>query len=236
MIHELTIVKKKNDNMKKNVSLRLNLEEIFTSKKFKNMKIKYLFAVLAISSLLFPVQAQEETRHEIAVSYGGVPNSIWLDAFGDVLPAIFGYKYNNDKYVGPIGLEYYYHTSPLVGVGAVAVFATHSDDGFNKDVLKLHRCKTFSTLMPSAKFNWLRKDNWGLYSKVAIGATLAHVSSQGYDESGKKAAELETKNNVLFNFQVSAIGVEAGSRNVRGFAELGVGEQGVILGGVRFKF
>lgn len=201
------------------------------------MKIKFLLVILAVSSLLcVPARAQEETRHEIGISYGTVPNSVWIDVLSDVVPAIFGYKYNNNHYVGPIGLEYYYHTSPLVGVGAVAVLATNSEDGFSKDILKSHRCKTYSTLMPSAKFNWLRKEKWGMYSKVAIGATLAHFSEQDYDDNGKRVGEKDNTNDVLFNFQVSAIGVEAGSRNVRGFAELGVGEQGVILGGVRFKF
>jgi hypothetical protein len=41
---------------------------------------------------------------------------------------------------------------------------------------------------------------------------------------------------VFFNFQVSALGIEAGTENVRGFAELGIGEQGIALAGVRIRF
>ena len=40
----------------------------------------------------------------------------------------------------------------------------------------------------------------------------------------------------MFNFQVSAIGAEFGNQSVRGFAELGFGELGVALIGVRYKF
>ena len=40
----------------------------------------------------------------------------------------------------------------------------------------------------------------------------------------------------MFNFQVSAIGVEVGSPKFRGFAELGYGEQGIALIGLRYKF
>ena len=201
------------------------------------MKIKCLLAVLAISSVLcVPARAQEETRHEIGVSYGAVPNSIWIDVLTDVVPAMFGHKYDNNKYVGPIGLEYYYHTSPLVGVGAVAVFAANNEDGFYKEELTSHRFRSYSTLMPSVKFNWLRKDKWGLYSKVALGATLAHFTEQDYDDNGRRADEKSSSDDVMFNFQASLIGVEAGGRNVRGFAELGIGEQGIILGGVRYKF
>ena len=38
-----------------------------------------------------------------------------------------------------------------------------------------------------------------------------------------------------FNFQATFVGVEVGGA-LRGFAELGVGEQGIILAGIRYKF
>ena len=203
------------------------------------MKIKFLLAALAISSVLCaPVQAQDEmeTRHEIAVTYGVAPNSRWIDFYSDVIPAMFGVEYKNSHYVGPIGLEYYYHTSPLIGVGAVAVFATNNEDGLIDDVKDSYFKRSYFTFMPSVKFNWLRKHNWGLYSKLAIGGTYANLSSQNYDESGKKTGEKTTEKDLLFNYQASLIGVEAGNAHVRGFAELGIGEQGVALAGVRFKF
>jgi hypothetical protein len=201
------------------------------------MKTKILLAALAISALLcVPAQAQDEPRHEVGISYGMVPNSVWIDVLTDVIPAIFGENAESKGYVGPIGLEYYYHTSPLVGVGAVAVFATHNEDASVKEILKNHRIKSYYSLMPSVKFNWLRKDKWGMYSKVALGATLTSFSTQDYNESGKLIGEKKTDNDVLFNFQASLIGVEAGSQQVRGFIELGIGEQGIALAGVRYKF
>ena len=90
--------------------------------------------------------------------------------------------------------------------------------------------------MPSVKFNWLRKKHWGLYSKVAIGVTYAHIVNKDYDELGKNVEDKMTVNDILFNFQATAIGVEAGSSHVRGFTELGLGEQGIALAGVRYKF
>ena len=200
------------------------------------MKIKYLIAALAVSAVLcIPAQAQEETSHELGFSYGVVPNSVWIDVLSDVVPAIFGEKYENGNYVGPIGVEYYYHTSPLIGVGAIGVFASNTEDGYRSEVLTSHRSRSYFTLMPSVKFDWLRRDNWGLYSKVALGATLSRFSVQDYDENNRKG-EKKITNDVLFNFQASLIGVEAGNRSARGFAELGIGEQGIALAGVRFKF
>ena len=203
------------------------------------MKNKVLLAVLAVCAFVcVPAQAQneDENRHEIALSYGAQPNSVWIDILTDIIPAMFGETYENYKRVGPIGLEYYYHTSPLIGVGAVAVFTTNNENGFYNEIQSSHIDRSYFSFMPSVKFNWLRKKNWGLYSKVAIGVTYAHLVNKDYDELGKNVEDKMTVNDILFNFQATAIGVEAGSSHVRGFAELGLGEQGIALAGVRYKF
>ena len=201
------------------------------------MKFKSLLAAFAISTLLcFPVQADDDTRHEIGISYGVEPNTFWLDMYTDLIQMEFGETLDGEKYVGPIGLEYYYHTSPLIGVGAVAVFASNHQNGFRNNVQSSHTTRTYFTFMPSAKFNWLRKKNWGLYSKVAAGASYAYFTDEDYDDNGKKTGDKTISKDLLFNFQASLIGVEAGSAHVRAFAEFGVGEQGIAFGGLRYKF
>ena len=87
-------------------------------------------------------------------------------------------------------------------------------------------------MMPAAKFNWLRMKNFGMYSKLAAGLTFASKK----EDYSKGNTPNQSESKVGFNFQVSAIGFEAGSENIRAFAELGVGEQGIILAGVRAKF
>jgi hypothetical protein len=57
-----------------------------------------------------------------------------------------------------------------------------------------------------------------------------------YDELGKTITGKEKANDIVFNFQATAIGVEAGGSHVRAFTEFGIGEQGIALAGVRFKF
>ena len=211
---------------------------LFTKPSDTFMKIKFLLAALAICAFVsVPAQAQDEdTRHEVAVSYGGIPNSIWIDAYTDIIPAMFGEKHETKHRIGPIGLEYYYHTSPLIGVGAVAVFATSKQDCLYHDIQTSAITKSFFSFMPSAKFNWLRKKNWGLYSKVAAGASYAYFTDEDYDDNGKKNGDKTISKDLLFNFQASLIGVEAGSAHVRAFAEFGVGEQGIAFGGLRYKF
>ena len=203
------------------------------------MKIKMLLAALAISVFVcFPVQAQDEmeTRHEIGISYGTVPNSVWVDAYTNIISSLFGETHDNNKYLGPIALEYYYHTSPLLGVGAVAIFSSNSEDTFENKIKTSHHKKNYFSFMPSVKFNWLRKNNWGMYSKLAVGVTYSKFDYEDYEENGKKFEDNTTANDLLFNFHASLIGVEVGNNHVRGFAEFGVGEQGIALAGVRYKF
>lgn len=200
------------------------------------MKIKILLATLAISALFcVPAQAQDEPRHEFSVSYGVVPNSIWLDITSDVIGSLFGATYDHSGLTGPIGLEYYYRTSSLIAVGAVATFTQHTEEEKLKSEITRTSKNSYFTLMPSIKFNWLRKKNWGMYSKLAAGATYAHFKQDDY-EDGKATGQKTTANDLLFNFQASLLGIEAGGSNVRGFLEFGMGEQGVALAGVRYKF
>ena len=162
------------------------------------MKIKCLLAALAFSSIFcLPVQAHNdmETRHEVAVSYGTVPNSIWI-----------------------------------------AVFNTNKMDTYYKEVQSSHITRFYFSFLPSVKFNWLRRDNWGLYSKVAAGVTYANFNDEDYDDNGKKTGESASARDLLFNYQASLLGVEAGGQHLRGFAEFGIGEQGIALAGLRFKF
>ena len=203
------------------------------------MKIKCLLAALAFSSIFcLPVQAHDdmETRHEVAVSYGTIPNSIWIDVYTDLIPAMFGETHKTKNRIGPIGLEYYYHTSSLIGVGAVAVFNTNKMDTFYKEVQSSLITRSYFSFLPSVKFNWLRKEHWGLYSKVAAGVTYAKFNEKYYDELGKNIDDKATANDIVFNFQATAIGIEAGSSHVRAFTEFGIGEQGIALAGVRYKF
>ena len=200
------------------------------------MKMKCFFVALALSVVMcITVQAQDEMRQELSISYGAVPNSIWMDAISDLFSGLAGKSATQDKHFGPLGVEYFCHTSSLVGVGAVAVIHTSSEDYCRNNQLDNHSFKGYYTLMPAVKFNWLRKEHWGMYNKIALGATYAHGTTQDYNDNGVKSGEVKTEDSVLFNFQVS-LGVEAGKNHMWGFTEVGIGEQGIAMLGVRYKF
>ena len=198
-------------------------------------KILVMVAVAIMTAVSVNAQnGYDNTKHEIAVSYGVLSNSTWM-SIGDVMGTVLTFgavKYSDGKFTGPIAMEYFYHVNPLVGVGAIGAYACEKKDmliaGENYGEAK----NTFITVMPAAKFNWLRTKNFGLYSKVGAGLTL--VSRK--EDYTKPDAENQSDSKVGFNFQASALGIEAGSPNIRAFLELGVGEQGVLLGGLRAKF
>lgn len=198
-------------------------------------KILVMVAVAIMTAVSVNAQnGYDNTKHEIAVSYGVLSNSTWM-SIGDVMGTVLTFgavKYSDGKFTGPIAVEYFYHVNPLVGVGAIGAYACEKKDmliaGENYGEAK----NTFITVMPAAKFNWLRTKNFGLYSKV--GAGLTFVSRK--EDYTKPNAENQSDSKVGFNFQASALGIEAGSPNIRAFLELGVGEQGVLLGGLRAKF
>ena len=198
-------------------------------------KLMILAAMLAAVVNANAQESEEYLKHEIAVSYGVGSNSSWLGTMEDFAATSSSgslYSFNNGSFFGPLALEYFYHINPVIGFGAVGSYARQT-----KDIFILHdkagdASNSFVTVMPAVKFNWLRKKHFGMYSKFALGATF---KSQKQDYSDPEVSD-ETKSNTYFAFQATGIGIEAGSPNVRGFAEFGLGEQGILLAGLRCKF
>ena len=182
------------------------------------MKKLLVLAVGALALCAAPsVQAQvvdfdDQPKNELSLGYGAISTTNVLDVFVDVVSAIFGAKYENTRFFGPVAAEYFYHVSPLVGVGGIGVYNHHKEDVVQNEQVTGKRTSNYFTIMPAVKFNWLRKQNWGMYSKK------------------------DNSSNNFFNFQASLAGIEAGSDHVRGFAELGFGEQGLVQGGIRLRF
>jgi len=201
------------------------------------------------------------TKHEVGVSLGYISTSQYLnalcdfaDVIGDALIAapiagISGGTYTgntdfrNTVYFPTVSVEYFYHVNKWLGLGGMFclngttadMYCDFQDDAGNITEQKVGKARrTNVTLMPGAKFDWYRREHVGLYSKVALGVVFMHEKKT--QELENKDHKLETENDVFFNLQASLLGVEAGSEHVRGFAELGVGEQGILQVGLRCKF
>ena len=177
----------------------------------------------------------EDTKHEVAVSYGLYSNSQWIDVFENVttiLATATTAKFTNDRFLGPISAEYFYHLKSWLGVGGIFVYGHNKQDIYILDKKDGELTHSYFTLMPSVKFDWLRTKHFGMYSKLAVGVTLRTEKTN--DSSAEVKSDSQTMTHV--NWQLSALGLEAGSPTIRAFTELGTGEQGIFVAGLRFKF
>jgi len=205
-------------------------------------KMMMLIACALIGSVSMNVHAQsdvEDLKHEFAISYGSVSNSTWLATMEDIAmitSSLGTISYSDGTFFGPLSAEYFYHISPKIGVGVIGAFARETKDIFvgGKKYNDDKATNTYITLLPAVKFNWVDKQNWGLYSKLGLGATFRNQKQEWSDSNSHQKSESST--DVFLNFQATAIGIEGGLPNLRLFAELGVGEQGIVLGGVRARF
>ena len=194
---------------------------------------KIILVLVAVSLAVSQVSAQPYPKNEVAVSYGVLSNSMWLNIFESlivIVSTLGTVSYSTSEETGSFSAEYMHNLSPMVGVGAVGCFSS------SKSELSILNNKegtahvNFYTLMPGAKFNWMHRKSFGLYSKLAVGATLR---TEKQDCNG---ADDVRDSSVLFNFQCSLLGLEGGSQHVHAFAEFGVGEQGMALAGIRYKW
>lgn len=201
---------------------------------------KFIFTtVMALmASISINAQSNSELKDEIGISYGlGV--SCIGDGIGNVLgngiiEHASGYEWKDSKQIGTIGLEYFHHLSnPKLAVGGIVTFAHCGEDivkkGDNSNVVG-ERTRNYFSVMPAVKYSWINKENFALYSKV--GAGLMILSENEKDHELKKD---ENDQRYYFMWQASLIGVEFGGK-LRGFVEAGVGEQGIILAGIKYKF
>lgn len=217
----------------------------FIYKSSKTMKKTFLMAVTALM-MAINMNAQEgyeDTKHEVSIALGVGSTSQLFDTYEDIGNALFGWDSKDEKYIGPISAEYFYHINKWLGIGSIFVFGNYKvnlyDNGYgyysysrnnsNKRLGK--KSCNYYTLLPTVKFNFVRKTHFGLYSKAGLGVTYRTESTEyNFDN------DYDTDKSFLLNWQLSFIGVEAGSPYLRGFAELGLGEQGVVCAGLRYKF
>ncbi|MBR0275692.1 MAG: outer membrane beta-barrel protein [Prevotella sp.] len=192
------------------------------------MKKMLVMAVAALMATM-SVQAQNEQKNEVGVFYGVGSASNLFSVYTGAFAAAAG---DQSSFWGPIGVEYYYHVSPVVGVGAVAAYASCKAE--DKKTNEKDLSESFFTVMPSVKFNWLRKKHFGMYSGLSAGVMILSVSPN----DNAKANDPDAKNETLasFMFQATALGMEFGGQQFRGFVEAGIGEKGVLCAGLRYKF
>jgi len=201
------------------------------------MKKFFVMAVAAMMATMSVHAQNDDPKNEIGISYG-VGLSLLGDGIGDAVSTglvggIFGYKYENYKEFGTLSVEYFRHlNNPRWAVGGIIAYARSTQDVMRDNGSKyIDRTRNYYTVMPAAKYYWVNKSHFGLYSKAAVGVMIVNVN-----EKLPSSGESKSENELRFMGQLSALGLEAGAKHVRAFIEAGVGEQGIVLAGVRAKF
>lgn len=188
------------------------------------MKQILIIATMLVASLTASAQ-NDDLKNEIGIFYGAGSASNVFSVFSEV----FTFATEQDCFWGPAGVEYYRHVSPVVAVGCVAAVAGCSwktgSNPSNTDWSTL-----YITVMPSVKFNWLRRNHFGLYSSISAGAMF-----MSNDISHPNAVK-ESEPTTWFMCQLTPIGTEFGGQAFRGFVEAGLGEKGIFCAGLRYKF
>lgn len=225
------------------------------------MKHFFLLPLLALFLSAIKVNAHQidyESRHDVSVSVGVVTNTRLISGFSEITQivtsatitaivsggnAVANYSYKKSKWTLPCSVEYYYRVNRFLSVGAIGAFNTMKRDIY-LNVRYTDEREPSSTseydgkarkynlsILPAVRFDWLRRSHVGLYSKAAVG-----VSFMMERQKEKDGTRLKKGMDVMPNFQVSLFGVEAGSQRFRVFSEFGVGEQGMAVLGLRYKF
>ena len=68
-------------------------------------------------------EGYEDTKHEVSVALGVGSSSKLLDDYH-----YYGCYSKNEKYIGPISAEYFYHINKWLGIGSIFAFGNYKED------------------------------------------------------------------------------------------------------------
>ncbi len=138
-----------------------------------------------------------ETKNELSISVGAGANSEILSGMKDFTSiaastlitgiATLGYEtshmtYKNETYTVPIAVSYYRHLNKTIALGGYVAYNSLKRDAYARKILsaggseeeKIGTARnTNLSLMPSAKFHWVRTKNFGFYSKLGVGVLFS---------------------------------------------------------------
>ena len=185
---------------------------------------KFLFMLVFLAATL-AANAQPLYKNEIAVGSGIIATSDLQSIGYRLVRYIMDLTADEDNPVQTVNsgcnsAEYFHYLGDLVAVGGVAAY-----HNFTVSQADLKTTFTSYSLMPAVKLSWYNRDHFSSYSKLALGASLLHEVTDG-----------EATNRVTFNGQITFLGIDTGWKRFRIFGEIGFGQQGLALTGLRYRF
>ncbi len=203
--------------------------------------MKKLLLLFLLSAMPAGVFAQEEPavvrvrrpftpQHELRLTAGAYPLLPSMSDWEGCAAGIF----HDRTHRGPVytsgtwSLSYDYRFKKWFDLGlTLSYYGEYSRSYSNRDSSPVGRNRAHAvTVMPMARFTWLNRRWVRMYSSLGLGATF------GY---GRFDTEGSRPENAMIAFQVTPVGISVG-RSFFGFAEIGLGAQGVFMMGIGYKF
>ena len=219
------------------------------------MKAKFLLPLLTAFMLTLPAaEAQynynqnaprdDYWKHEMYAEYGVITTKnliiVSRRLLSDISAAIFNaiveelnipaginYTRTYGGTKGTIALGYNYYFTPRWSLGAMANyqgFRTYVN--FDNGVQALLK-DDFYALQIRTDIRWVNQPMVQMYSGIGVGGAWW---KSGYDEPN-----INFVNTGLFSMQITPVGMRVG-KQIGGFIEMGLGSNGLLVGGISGKF
>jgi hypothetical protein len=180
-----------------------------------------------------PAFAQNDSpdfsRHEISIGYGLAP----ITSTNSLVKVV--YKSNVDK-VGALCGSYTYFFNKFVGVGATYCFDLRHINYYDNASQPNMICslgESSHSIMGHVKFNCLRKKHFVLYAKADAGLCFWDYQLKEYDTEHFYVGLPYQHYGLAW---AAATGIEVGNSHIVGFAQCGIGMEGILNLGIRLKF
>jgi len=211
-----------------------------TSKSFRLAALVSCFFLSHVVIIAQDVKPYDVPKNEVSVSYGVSPLSALFSDFGHgIATGLSAGSYTTEnEYLGVINIDYTRHVTKWLGIGVNLSYSHNlvkeylKDSSPNGSSLYSKENDHYWTFMPTVKFNWFRRTNIAMYSRLSAGVTMQYAKRTDTDSNKKD----EKETSWLLNGQLSPFGIEVGSNQCRAFAELGIGQAGLLHGGFRYRF
>jgi hypothetical protein len=187
---------------------------------------KILSAVIVLQAIALTCLAQSEEKPKtssISIGYGFVTSTDVIEGFEEILILPAGATFQDESGTGSFIINFKAGGNKKFKIGGEAVFQSLSKDVYSSNQ-KIGAQKTsYLTFAPRFDYYWTT-GILKLYSGAGLGLTLANQKYNGNSDS-----------QVFVNFQLNLLGLETGGK-VCFYAEGGFGYDGVLNGGIRFRF
>lgn len=204
-------------------------------------KFQILFLILSFSSLMLQGQERKSApNHEIYASIGFAADESFSPECEPVFSGLnTSLQFKNQKYTNPLSLGYMINLSKFLGIGL-----SYSSSEMDADLwLNAAANKTasvdakYNIFMLNARYKWLVRGNFTLYSRVGLGSIKMNVSDPIMEDLSSFAAITGWEDKSGFAWQAVPVGLQYVLFNRLGlFAEGGIGVESCCSMGVKLLF